>query len=222
MSRNRMVIFGGVLAAVAVVAIGAIVLSTSDAAVRGAAFDYSEIPQSRTDDGAFVLGDPAAPITIVEFADFLCPHCQEYTSVTKQVIEELVMTGQARFEFRMFQSSDRNAITFKLVECAVEQDADIFWEAHDVMFSLTSRGWTQTSSQQFANRLNLNFGELLNCATDAEQWVTDSRLGQSSGVTGTPAIRVRLGDGPLQPISEQFARGGPSFSVLRAAVEAAQ
>src|SRR4051794_33993937 len=39
---------------------------------------YSDIPQSRTEDGAFVLGDPDAPITIIEFLDWGCPHCQAY------------------------------------------------------------------------------------------------------------------------------------------------
>jgi protein-disulfide isomerase len=36
---------------------------------------YEGIPFERLEDGGFVLGDPAAPITIVEFADFLCSHC---------------------------------------------------------------------------------------------------------------------------------------------------
>src|SRR5688572_1885482 len=39
---------------------------------------YADIPFSRTVDGAPVLGDPDAPITIVEFADFACPPCQRY------------------------------------------------------------------------------------------------------------------------------------------------
>jgi protein-disulfide isomerase len=188
--------------------------------VRGAKFDYSDIPQSVTDDGAHVLGDPDAPITVVEFADFRCPHCQRYTEVVEQVIENHVMTGEAKFEYRFFPTTDRQGFTARLVECAVEQDAN-FWEAHDVMFGLTSRGWTQTSSQEFANILDLNYGELLNCVNSADQVDRDARIGVNAGVTGTPAVRVRYGDGELQPIGPQYTGGGPPYSVIQAAIERA-
>ena len=58
---------------------------------------FADIPQSRTEDGAFVLGDPDAPVTIVEFADFMCPHCQAYQTTVNRFIEQYVATGQAKF-----------------------------------------------------------------------------------------------------------------------------
>ncbi len=223
-NRQRMIILGGVIAIAVVIAVVAIVFSTSSAAVRGAKFDYSQIPQSVTSDGAHVLGDPNAPITIVEFADFRCPHCQTYTSTIERVIEDYVATGQAKLEYRYFITTDRAepvGFSSRLTECAVEQDAN-FWVAHDVMFDLTSRGWTQTSAQQFAERLDISYTEMLNCTREARQFEVDSRLGQSAGVSGTPAIRVRLGEGgPLQPISPQHASGGPPYTVLSAAIEQA-
>jgi len=217
---NRVAVFGGIIAAGVIVAIAAIFISTRNASGGGARFDYDSIPQSVTDDGAPVLGNPDAPITIVEFADFMCGHCQEYTSVIDQLIEEKVVTGEAKFEFRMFPSVDRNAITFRLVECATEQDPGIFWTAHDVMFDLTKRGWNQNSSTEFANRLNLNSGEMFNCISEADQWTVDATLGQQNGISGTPGIRIRLNDGELEPISG-FDRGGPSYSVLETTIDAA-
>lgn len=221
-NRQRMILFGGIIAAAVIVAIVAIVFSTSGASVRGAKFDYSQIPQSVTADGAHVLGDPDAPITVVEFADFRCPHCQSYTSTIARVIENHVATGEAKLEYRYFLTSDgaNQGFSSRLVECSVEQGAN-FWVAHDVMFDLTSRGWNQTSSQDFANRLDISFGDLLNCVNDATQYQTDMRLGQSNQVTGTPAIRIRYGDGPLQPISPQHVSGGPSYSVISAAINQA-
>jgi protein-disulfide isomerase len=38
---------------------------------------FARLPQTRTADGGFVVGAADAPITIVEFADYACPHCQE-------------------------------------------------------------------------------------------------------------------------------------------------
>ena len=63
------------------------------------------------------------------------------------------------------------------MECAVDQNPDIFWEGHDIMFDLNQRGWNQTSSQEFANRLNVNYGEMLNCVEDAEQVLTGCASG---------------------------------------------
>jgi protein-disulfide isomerase len=220
-NNNRAAILGGIIGLVVIVAGVAILLTTRSGAGQGARFDYDSIPQTVTDDGAYVLGDPAAPITIVEFADFMCPHCQDYTDTIDRVIEEHVLTGNAKFEFRMFPTTDRTAITFRLLECSTQQDEAIFYPAHDVLFDLTKAGWGQTSSQEFANRLGLNYGELLNCISDANQWQIDAQLGQRSGVTGTPAVRIRLADGPLQPISEQYIRSGPSYQVIASTVNAA-
>src|SRR4051812_21621616 len=88
---QQMLIIGIVVAAV-VVAVLAILISSSG--TRGVSVDYSKIPQGRTDDGAFILGDPAAPVTVMAFEDFLCPHCQDYQSVITRFIKEQVATGK--------------------------------------------------------------------------------------------------------------------------------
>lgn len=219
-NQRRLIIFGGVIGAAVIGALAGILLTRSSGTVQGAKFDYSQVQASRTEDGAFVLGDPNAPVTIVEFADFLCPHCQDYTEVTERVIEEYVLTGQAKFEYRFFPTTDRSLLTPALVECAAGDDPARFWVAHDIMFDLAKRGWNQNSPQEFARRMNMSYGELLNCARDADQYETDARLGQSAGVTGTPAVRVRFNDGPLQAAAGD--RGGPSFEVLSAIIQQAQ
>src|SRR5690606_1092531 len=58
-----------------------------------APLDISEIPQGRLEDGGFYIGEENAPIIIVEFADWACPHCQTYRAIMDQVIEEYVVTG---------------------------------------------------------------------------------------------------------------------------------
>ena len=163
-----MLIFGGVALAAALVAVAFIVFSTSDAAVQGANFNYDEIPQSTTEDGAPVLGDPDAPVTIVEFADFMCPACQQYESTKERLIENYVMTGQAKLEYRYFPTVDRSGFVSGLVECAVDQGAN-FWVAHDIMFDLASQGGREVDSQEFANRLDLSYGELINCVGESDQ-----------------------------------------------------
>ena len=49
------------------------------------------------------LGNPDAPVTIVEFADFQCPFCGRfYATVTKPLMEKYIATGKVKFVYRDF------------------------------------------------------------------------------------------------------------------------
>ena len=209
---------------VGVVLFGAVVseLPEPSAVSAEGKFDYSTIPQSTTEDGAQVLGNPDAPVTIVEFADFMCPACQQYSSTMERVIEDFVLTGQAKVEYRYFLTVDRTGFVATSVICAVEEGAN-FWMAHDVMYDLAAQGGREIDARAFAQRLGLDYANLLDCVAESsnEQIVTDIQLGQQAGVTGTPGIRVRFDDGPLRVLAPQFESGGVPYEAIRALVEKA-
>ena len=47
------------------------------------------------------LGDPNAPVKIIEYADFQCPYCQRFWQETEpQIIAAYVKTGKAFYEYR--------------------------------------------------------------------------------------------------------------------------
>lgn len=49
------------------------------------------------------LGDPSAPVALIEFGDLQCPACKGYAEdVLPQVIESKVRAGKARIEFRNY------------------------------------------------------------------------------------------------------------------------
>ncbi len=51
--------------------------------------------------GDMALGDPNAPVTVIEYASLTCPHCAEFHNVTWPAIrEKYVETGKVRFIFR--------------------------------------------------------------------------------------------------------------------------
>ena len=59
---------------------------------------FAGIPQ----EGA-ILGDPNAPVTITEYADLRCPACKLFaTDYSPTVVDELVRTGKAKYEFRIW------------------------------------------------------------------------------------------------------------------------
>jgi protein-disulfide isomerase len=191
--------------------------------------DYSEIPQSRAEDGGFVLGDPDAPITIVEFADFMCPHCQAYHPIVHELIETYVVTGQAKFEYRFFPVVDRDLspLTAGLAECSELLNPGSFWEAHDLLFEYTSAGFNGLTPFAFAARAGLDYDEMVTCLREeAGQVSIDVTLGQEVGVGGTPTVMVRYGDGDLEAITDADGNEVPSSSVpmaiLGSVIEAAQ
>ena len=50
-----------------------------------------------------VLGDPEAPVTILEYSSLTCPHCASFhTQTLPQVKEEWIDTGKAKLVYRHF------------------------------------------------------------------------------------------------------------------------
>ncbi|MFN3354292.1 MAG: DsbA family protein [Brevundimonas sp.] len=53
-----------------------------------------------------VLGSPDAPVTIVEYASFTCPHCADFhTQVLSEIKTRYIDTGQARLVYRDFPTA---------------------------------------------------------------------------------------------------------------------
>jgi hypothetical protein len=187
---------------------------------------YEDIPQSRAEDGAFVLGDPDAPVTIVEFADFMCPHCQNYQVTVHDFIEQYVTTGQARFEYRFYPivHPTYSVFTAQIAECAEVQRDGAFWASHDLLYDLAADGLIgPTTPEDVAETLGLNAEKIETCLETATQHEVDTQLGESLGVNGTPATTVRLSDRTLgwAYLREQiWNRGGLPMNYLTEIIEA--
>lgn len=189
--------------------------------------DYSSIPQSRTEDGAFVLGNPEAVLTIVEFADFTCPHCQTYHEDIRRFISTYVATGQAKFEYRMMRATGNpyGDLAAHLAECAETVLPGSYWMAYDHLYALSAAGLSDTLTDEVAVLLDVQPAALTECAATASQLMTDSLVARAAGVTGTPAVMVRVNNGPLQWIrvgGQVLNGGGVPFEILEQIVATVQ
>ncbi len=102
--KQRLWLLGGVVAMAAVVVVVLVVISGGDS--KGGDGDRVEgtadiramlagVPQSGQ-----ALGNPKAPVTLVEFADLQCPFCKEFAdNVTPRLIQDYVRTNKLRMEF---------------------------------------------------------------------------------------------------------------------------
>jgi protein-disulfide isomerase len=192
-----------------------------------AEFDLRSLPVNRTEDGSFVLGDPDAPLTLVEFGDYTCPFCLRYEPTIEQFIETYVATGQARYEYRLFPTAggQTTVLAARYAECAGLVEPGAFFEAQQVLYQLAFKErYDENLGRVLAGQLGMNFNKLRLCTRNAALIETDTAFARSLGVGGTPAVMIRYGD--AQPVwieldGEIYNQGGVPFEVLAAVVEAA-
>ena len=145
---------------------------------------YADIPFSRTGDGAPVLGNPDAPITIVEFADFACPFCQRYEPTIQEFIQKYVVTGRAKFEFRIFPTAGgpMTALIGSLASCMEDERAGVFWPLHDELYvRAEAQQYDEDMMKSIADEFDLSYRDALTCIGQHGrplQAETDSQLAQ--------------------------------------------
>jgi protein-disulfide isomerase len=155
-----------------------------------------KIPVSQSD---HVRGPAHAPITLVEYGDYECPHCALAYPIVDQV--ESTFSGRMRFVFRHFPLSEMHPHAEIAAESAeFAGAAGIFWDMHDALFENQSRLSVATifmigaglGLSQAAMRHALETGQY------KDKVRSDFMGGIRSGVNGTPAFFINgvRHDGP--------------------------
>lgn len=150
-----------------------------------------------------VIGDPNAPITIIEFSDFQCPYCAQFAQGSfLQLKEAYINTGKARLVFRdlpLTQIGHLNAQkAAEAAACAADQDK--FLEYHDKLFE-TQGAWAEEENptetfKSYANEIGLS-GDFTTCLDGGEKTAevqNDAATAQSLGINGTPTFIIGKGD----------------------------
>lgn len=148
-----------------------------------------------------MIGDPDAPVTIVEFSDFQCPFCSRFYHQTLPLImENYVKQGTVNIVFRDFpidQIHPNARITHIASECADEQNQ--FWPYHDILFEKQSQ-WKGLAAAEmaaavvtYAQELSLDVPSFAACLSSPEinaEVNADKTAGVQYGVSGTPAFFI--------------------------------
>ena len=166
-------------------------------------------------------GDPDAPITIVEFADFQCPSCRIFAlNVKPQVDQMLIETGKAQFllyDFPLTTVHPHAFLAARAVRCAGDQDR--YWEYHDVIFQNQPTWFYERSALgsfvDYAESAGLDqetFEECVKSDRHAEVVSANIQLGYELGVSGTPTVMVQ-GNGQLRRLVRS------DFATIQEAIE---
>ena len=138
-----------------------------------------------------IQGNKNAPIELVEYGDYQCPHCGRAHPIIKSIQEKL--GDNLKFVFRNFPLSEihPNALNAAVAaEAASAQEK--FWEMHDIIFE-NQLHLTDLDLIKYAAKIGLNIEQF---ETDfetpkfLERVEMDFESGVRSGVNGTPSFFV--------------------------------
>lgn len=134
------------------------------------------------------LGDPGAPVAIVEFSDFTCPACQMLRPALEQFVKD--RPGRVRLHFKPYPiETHLNALeAAQTVEWAREKGA--FWAMHDTLFD-NPYAFDNDALVSYARQLGLD-GADLEAALKSGRLVPKIRASmaeaKAAGLTGTPTL----------------------------------
>jgi protein-disulfide isomerase len=145
-----------------------------------------------------VQGNKNAKVTLIEFADFRCPFCEQFfTNTEPQIIKDYVDTGKVKFTFRNFAFlGPASTVAANAAECANDQGK--FWDFYSYLYKNqpaetdTSMYNTDTLTQA-AVSLGMDGNKFSTCLTnnaDNDKVNKDMTDGQAAGVSGTPTFFV--------------------------------
>ncbi len=167
--------------------------------------------------GSPILGDPNAPITLVEFGDYQCHYCNVFfQTIEDDIIKNYVKTGKVKMIFKDYNIIGPDSINASHgAHCANEQG--VFWEYHDILYSNwtgENNGWASARNLTiFAEEVNADMDKWTQCMNEKSHSITINESNNDARaleLTGTPAFFVINSEGK---VSKLF--GAQPFEVFK-------
>jgi protein-disulfide isomerase len=180
--------------------------------------DWTQMVEE-TPEGGFRMGNPNAPVKLVEYASITCPHCAEFSEAGHEPLtNQYVRSGQVSWEYRPFMLFPSDPALFALLRC---QGATAFFTLTEQLYA-TQAEWigrlqsmspaqqqalqnaspgeqaaaivTTTGLDQFFRQRGMPQGRIDSCLADAsgyERLAEITRNGaQNDQVQGTPTFII--------------------------------
>lgn len=142
------------------------------------------------------LGDPKAPITLVEYSDFECPVCRNLHDALRGILPRYPQVRVVFKDFPIEQIHPWARTAAMAGRCAYQQDPKAFWKVYDLIYDgqdLISAANAWNKMMDFASQAGLDADTFKACmaSPEASAAIDASRAnGQKLEVSSTPTIFI--------------------------------
>ncbi len=141
-------------------------------------------------DGRPIYGSERAPVTVVVFADFQCPHCAAEAPKLRKAIDQF--RGRARLVYKHFPLGGHDRAKEAAIACEAAHEQGKFWEMHDLVFE-NQMDLSDANLYKFAKQVGLDeakFKASYSAKKGKAVVEQDKADGEKLGIGGTPAVYV--------------------------------
>lgn len=215
--------------AIAIAFVGALIAFSLYVALKPATTDTStyrgeDITVPEVTDADHIVGNPNAPVKIIEYSDLDCPYCRTFHATMKQIMAVYGARGEVAWVYRHFPIVELHPNAPKLAEaseCVAELGGnEAFWNFIDGVFT----------SPNYNDRFNMaeidviaaaagspadGFRECIESGRYKEKVAEQFEQAKESGGKGTPHNIVLGPDGETIPLS-----GSRAYATIAEVIEA--
>ena len=182
----------------------------SQPAKKGAAVDWTKRTAASTD-GGFVMGNPNAKVTLVEYGSLTCPHCRHFAETgMKPLTADYIRTGKVRFEFRNYILNGYDLSASVLARCG---GASRFFPAADSFFA-TQDSWIDRIRKTPRDRL-----QAVEALPDGKKLAAMAEIGgfkaivAAKGINGAAADKCLADQAAAQRLVDMTNAAGSRYGV---------
>jgi protein-disulfide isomerase len=207
------------LAIIAVVGIGAIAYVANKPKGEAKTVDPATVVAGEPQ--GYLLGNPNAPVQVIEFADFECPACGQFATLAEPDIRKrLIEPGTISYRFYDYPlAMHKNTwMASNAAACADEQGK--FWEMHDALFNQQDQWNGQATSrpkskfQEYAKLIGLKVDQWETCY-DARKYQPRIKANEQM------AIKRGASQTPTFVIGNQMIGGAIGYDKFKSMVDSA-
>jgi protein-disulfide isomerase len=172
--------------------------------------------------GSPLLGNPTAPVTIIDFSDFQCYLCARYVKSTEPLINQTyIQSGKVALVFKHLPNRGFDSLGASLAaQCTNDQGK--FWHFHQLLYKNQKpidSGWVSNDNlKELASQLSgLNLQQFEECLKNEKYkgfLESDLALASSFGFQDTPSFIIVNSKDGSNPQVLKGAHPFPSFKAI--------
>jgi protein-disulfide isomerase len=228
--RTRLLQFGAGAVFLVVAAVVVLIVVNSSSSDSGGDTKLEEVASvEKLFDGipqeGLVLGDPKAPVELIEYGDLQCPVCKAYSEeILPAIIEKQVNAGEVKLEFRNFTIIGPQSVPAGTAAMAAGQQG-VGWNYLELFYRNQGKENSGYATDEFLTTVAKTVG-----VKDLAKWNEERKSAklkneldsttaeaQKFGFTGTPSFAIK---GPSSNGKELLGTPGSTGAIEEAIAEA--